>query len=353
MIIYWSLFFCIVLIQLVPIAIDNGNEARLIISFLLIFVYAAIRGDFANDYFAYERYFNDVHKYSFATMSKDKIELGYLWLNLIIPSYRLLLVLLSAFTCITYYWLFLNFIPSKYYWLGFVLMALSGGNMLFFQLTGLRNAIAINIMTFSIPLIRNRKIIQYAGLMVFAFFFHNSVLFFMPLAYIFASPRRIKASTIVIFSLATIVLLTMSTSSLINNIAPFISQYIDKYLFYIEKVSYSTHKLSILMYIFLFLSIPLSFIVLMKESLSENDTIIIKLSILFLVSFMFGVMNFRMSQYFAPYIVVGTIVVIKRVKNPILKYAYLGAIISFLIYSFILFVGDQYFSFSEYHTFFD
>lgn len=352
MIVYWSLFLAIILIQLFPASTDKGSKVKLIISFLLMFAYAALRGDFANDYKPYEDIFNDFNNTSITGFFELGREPGYIWLNKLMPSYRALLVLLSAFTCFTYYWMFRKFIPLKYYWLGFVLMALAGGNMLFFQLTGLRNAIAINIMTLSVLLIKDRKILLYFGFVFLAYLFHNSVVFFMPLAFFFATPAKIKIRTIVILALFILLMIFIPTASLNKIVAPFINTYFERYSIYVDKASEINTKFSLLMSGFMLITLTMTIIILLTEKLTVNENIIIKLSLLFLISFLMGALNMRMTQYFAPYLVIAATVVMYRVKNQALKYAYLISVISYLAYSFLLFVATENFLFSKYYTFF-
>lgn len=342
----------ILIIQVFPVSTDRGSKGKLIISFLLMFVYTALRGDFANDYISYEKYFKEVHESDFSVNQFGSVEIGYYLLNKIMPSYRALLVLLSAFTCVTYFLLFYKFIPKKFYWLGFALMAISGGNMLFFQMTGLRNAIALNILALSIPLIKNRKILPYTGLTILAYLFHQSAALYMPIVYIFATPNAFRRRQIIVTSMIIVVLFTTSTTSLINNISPIIDSYFERYIVYLDKASGITQHYSILMIGFILLTISLTFNILIREKLSDNENIIMKLSLLFLISFVLGLLNIRMSQYFAPFLVIGTTVVMSRVRNMMLKYTYLIAILAFLWYSFLIFTQSPEFAFSTYYTFF-
>jgi hypothetical protein len=354
MIVYWTLFFVIILIQLIPISTYKVDKLKLLISFLLIFIYSAIRLNFGRDYDAYENIFNDIQNASNIFDLETRIEFGYVWLNKIVSSYRALLVILSLFTCFTYYWLFRRFIPVKYYWLGFTLMSICGDNMLFFQLSGLRNAIAINIMTLSLPLIIKRKILLYAGMTVIAYFFHNTVALFMPLAYFIATPYKFKWIDIVIWILIIILFLTLSSTFLIDLIAPYIDIYFVKYVYYIDIAYDQVHEKSVLLYGFVIFMFLMSFIILRRKNLSENDNIILKLSLLFVVSLTLGVLNFRMSQYFAPFLVVGTTIVMDKVKIPFLRFAYLSVVLIFLYYSFfVVYMGGEYFPYDKYFTIFD
>ncbi|TLU85994.1 MAG: EpsG family protein [Chlorobium sp.] len=356
MIIYYIIFAIIIIYNIIPASNEKRARYKMLISLFIVFIYASIRSDYGLDYWEYMDYFNNCHdsnNYS-NSMYQGGIELGYYWLNKILPTHRVLLIILSAFTCYTYYWLFRKFVPSDYYWFGYLLLAISGGYIFFFQLSGLRNAIAINIMTLSTPLIRDRKIIIYLLYTVIAYFFHNSAIFFMPLAYFIATPSNLKNKDIILWSIGMVLLLLSATSNLIDIIAPYINTYFNKYMLYIEKASVLNHENTIYLYIFTILMFIMSLIIMKKVNLSDIENVILKLSNLFFVSLLLGVINFRMSQYYAPYLLVSSIIILSRVKNPLLKYSFIGCVLIFFTYSFIvIFMGSEYYSYDQYHTILD
>ena len=287
------------------------------------------------DYESYEDIFNEANRNSIFNLDRE-FEKGYVWLNKIMPTYRTLLIFLSAFTCFTYYWIFRNYIPSKYYWLGFGLIAISGDKMLLFQMSGLRNAITINILALSIPLIKKRRIVPYIVLIFLGYLFHTSALLFMPLAYLIATPNRIKTFDIIIWSLFFIFFVFASTSFLINYLSTVINLYFDNYNVYTDEAKDSVYERSILLYGILIYMFTISFAIMRKVNLLETEIVIFKLSLFFLFSLALGSLNIRMSHYFAPYLVLSAIIVLNRAENPLTKYAYLGAVFLFLFYSFII-----------------
>jgi len=349
--IYWILFFIIFFIHLFPLFHVKREKVKLIISFLLIFLYASLRAN-GFDYDIYEQTFYDVKKFYFSNyIFESRMEKGYLLLNFIMPSFRFFLIFLSAFTCFTYYYLFLKYIPSRYYWLGFVLLAISGHNMLIFQISGLRNAVAINILTLSIPLIVHRKIKTYIALTLLAYFFHNSAIFYMPIAYFLATPSKFKKKNLIIWT--TLILFIMITSStfLIGLSSTFIDQYFIKYSSYIEGASDKIYERSYLMYIFVSTTLVMIFSMLRRVNLTNTENVILKLVLFFLFSLLLGNLNFRMSQYFAPYLIISCFVFINKAKSLKLKYSYLAIISVFLLYSFFfVFMGNPIVSSFEYNS---
>jgi hypothetical protein len=301
-------------------------------SFGLLFLYAFLRTS-GLDYFTYEEAFYEIKEYYGRSGFDMRMETGYVLLNYIMPSYRFLLLFLSAFTCLTYFLLFRKFIPYNYYWLGFVLLALSGDKMFLFQLSGLRNAIAINIMTLSFPYIVERKFMLYLALTFLSFFFHNSVLFFMPLSYFVATPNKFQKRDMYIWSAFFLFFIGVSSTTLIDYISPFINLYFERYTIYTEIAEEKIYERSILLYGFILTVIAMSFILLRRIILSPTDIVVIKLSLLFFISLILGVLNFRMSQYFAPYLLISCFIFLNRSRIPLLKYGYLTVVCLFMCYS--------------------
>lgn len=352
--IYYLLFLFIIFFHLVPATTGYYTKWKLVFSFLLIFVYAAIREDYGRDYVTYKYFFEEIQKHGDIRSESSNIEIGYFFINKILPSHRSLLIILAMFTCFTYYWLFKNFIPPKYYAFAFALMAISGDKMLFFQLSGIRNAITINILALSIPLIEKRKLFWYLGLTVFAFFFHVSAIFFMPLAYFIATPHRFTKLSLSLWSILILTLFVASSTQIINLIEPYVNLYFSKYTVYIASAHERVYERSILMYGFVMLLILLSGkMILEKRYVHEYDNIILKMSLLFLTALILGVLDYRMSQYFAPFFIINTILVLKLEKNQIIKYTYVFSVLIFLCYSFFgVYLKNPNFPYEEYHTIF-
>jgi hypothetical protein len=280
------------------------------------------------------------------------MEEGFVFLNYILPSHRILLILLASLTCYTYYWLFSKYIPTKLYWLGFFLLTLFGDKMLIFQFSGLRNAIAINIMTLSVPFIINRKIAPYFALTILAYLFHYTVLIFMPLAYFFATPKKINKLQFVLFGSIFLFFTFISPGKLINLLSPIIESNFARYISYTELAEELIYDRSYLMYGFVFLATLMIFFLLFKGKLASAETVMLKLTLLFLISLVLGVLNFRMSHYFAPYLLLSCFVYLKNSEFYLFKYCFPIIVICYLWYSFyFVFLGTAETDGLEYRTF--
>lgn len=359
--IYFSLYIIIILLHLLPSESERIVNFKLKFTFLLIFIFIAIRVDFGGDYQSYIRIFEFNKEYYKPFESIDLFtgpERGYAFLNYILPSHRALLVVLSVFTCYTYYWVFKNYIPKKYYFHAFSLMMIFNNMLLFFQIGALRNAVAVNILILSTPFIIKRKLLPYILSIIVAFLFHRSAVLYMPIIYFIATPNEFKRSDIKKWTIAGVLILTVSTSSLLSIISPLIDTYFIKYQGYLEHATeYELSATSkILLTGFVAIMLILSLIVLSKTRLNKTETVVFKMSLLYSLVNGLGTLNVRASQYFAIFFLLAAIIVINRVKDPLLKLSYLGALLLYLTFSFFIgWMGNPHFDlvFKTYHTIFN
>jgi hypothetical protein len=351
--IYWALFGTILLIQIFPLYSKKIGNIKLLLSFFLIFIYGAIRVDFGRDYKYYESLFYAI-KVLYVNYSTLNIEPGFYYLNLIIPSHRGLLILLSAFTAFTYYWLFKRYIPYNYHWLGFCLMALAGDKTLFFQLSGLRNAIALNIMAFSIKFIEDRKLMIYGIFCLIAYSFHRSAILIMPVTYFLAKPEKFKLKDIIIWTSVILTLAIARESLLISFLSPIINNFFNKYQLYLDFAMLQMYERSIFMYIFVFVISLFLFFVLNLDRLQKTEYVMFRLSLLYLIAILMGSVDIRTSQYFVPFFLVGTIMFVGHVRDGAIRLFYIGLILLYLAYSFFhVFMGNINFPYSNYNSIFN
>lgn len=345
---YWSIALLTILINLFPAKTQKHYSVRLFVSLIPLFLFGALRVDFGLDYESYEDFFNSVKFYGFSVI--DRTEIGYYYLNRLLPSFRSLLVIQTLLVCTAYYYLFKWYVPAKYAWLGFILLFLSGPFTIFFMLSGIRNAISISILILSSHFLHNRKIIPFAVLIFIAYFFHNSVIFMAPIAYLVANNKQITLKWIVVWVLVMMFLFVASSTIVLYYIDLFIANYFDRYITYIEQAKYLQKGAGLLSSSFsIFLSILLMYFFKNKR-LSNKQSMIVKLSLLFLISHVLGPLNIRMSQYFVSFFIVGSIIVMYWNINKFLKIVYFISIFAYLIYSLIIWFNNPLFTYNTYKS---
>jgi hypothetical protein len=345
---YWLLFLIVMLVQLFPVKNQKQYAVRLFVSLLPLFLFGAFRVNFGLDYEAYETYFDGVKSYG--TEFDDRMEIGYMYLNKILPTFRSLLIIQSALLSLTYYYLFKWYVPSRYSWLGFLLLFLNGPLTIFFMLSGIRNGIAISILILSTRFIHQRKIIPFTILICLAYFFHNSVVLIAPLAYFISNGNIITNKNFIVWLLVMFVIAITSSTVLLENAAIFIESNFDRYTTYIEIAKEQESGLGLLIAIFS-IGVSILFLSILKDKqLTAKEMMLVKFTLLFFISFLLGSLNMRISQYFASFFVVGSLFIINKEAHNTLKQAYFILIFAYSIYAFILWLDNPLFSYDTYES---
>ena len=166
--VYYLLFFITLSLS---ILLDANSEKqwrwKLFFVFLPLFVYGAIRVDYGNDYSAYEELFNYIHSdQSFQLDSSLHAEVGYQFLNVIMPSFRCILVLNAFLLSLALGVFCYQVVPRRYLWLFIILLFLNPEKNIFGQLVALRNGLVVTSFLLCFPLLYKRRIIPFAVLTV-------------------------------------------------------------------------------------------------------------------------------------------------------------------------------------------
>ena len=351
MLVYWFVLFLMIVFLKIPKNLIC-NSKKLFYAFIILCIYGSIRLDYGLDYDAYQTLFNDLSLYGINF--SDRIEIGYKLLNILCPSFRFLIVITSIFTCFTLYLFTRKFIPERYYLLFIILLFLAGDKTIFFQFSGLRNAIAINLITLSVIFISDKRYLFSIILCLIACFFHTSSLIFIPLIYIFGNGKNITTKQSIFVFVFISLLLVIGSSSILDSISGFIEVYFSKYSSYLES-DRMNHEKSIIMYIYIIINLVLVLYVLTKYKLNRNDLIILKLSLVYLIALTLGSITLRMTHYYIIYYISSFVIVYnnKIIRQPI-RIAFLSSLLIFLIYSFfVIYLNNPYFAFDNYYSILD
>jgi hypothetical protein len=355
--VYFSLLFLIVLIHLLPLNNQKTYNLKLLISFLLIFIFGAIRVDFGADYYSYEKIFEGIHNQNFVN-SGLTTELGFQWLCILSPSYRVLLVLLTGLMSISYFFLFKKYVQRKYAIFAFILLFICTYSLIG-QLTGIRNAIVINILMLSIPFLVNRKIIPFFLIIITGAFFHTSSLLMLPLYFIITPGILSIRKSIGVFLFLIIFTIFIRSEYGIKIMMGITLLFFDRYEIYVmnENIN-SEFSLGLILYwilIFIFIIITLFILTKLKLKEENNERVILKLSLCFWVVFLIGSfgLSSRLYFFFAPFLIVASTIIAKKLISNTLRYSYLFLLLFY--FSFYFFNDwiqnenfDQYFR--EYHN---
>lgn len=357
--IYFILMFVTLILQFVlPAKNKKGYLRKCLLSFIPFFIYAAIRVNFGPDYASYEQFFDYMHNSSIKNYdtSNEHIEIGFAFLNTIIPSFRSLLVLDSLLVASTFVFVFYKYIPPKYGWLGIALLFLTGNNSIFFELVAMRNGIVVCMLMLSLPLIINRDWKKLVPVTALAWTIHSSAALFFPLAYIVSNSNPINKKRVWLWIGVLLVFLLSSTSGIIDQITPIVLIVNDDYEGVLNAIS-DVGGTGVIASIF---SLILSFLILYghyhdRDKFSKSENVIICISLLFALSYLLGPLNTRVSQYFVLPFVMAVTIFFNKSSQTIYKFALIALTLIYVTYSFyfVWVLNNPYFVYQQYHSLWD
>ena len=160
---YYLVFFIALMVSLFYQAkTDKQWRRKLFWTFLPLFVYAAIRVDYGNDYSSYKDLFDTIHSSASFTIDRDMhAEVGYQLLNMIMPSYRSILVLNAFLLSLSLGVFCYHNVPQKYLWLAIVLIFLNPEKNIFGNLVGIRNGLVVTSFLIGFVWLQNGNAMEY------------------------------------------------------------------------------------------------------------------------------------------------------------------------------------------------
>ena len=330
---FYLIYFGILLLIIIACAFHGKNQKSdnfiLVFAIFLIFCFMAFRKDFTPDYGVrgYEGLFNALHSHGIS--KKLHSEIGYQWLNIILPSYRMVIVITSLLFCSALFFLFRRYILPKYWAFAFLILFVSK-SMLLGNISGIRNSIAVSAFIYGFYFLEQNKKIPYLIILFLASFFHMSSLFFIPLVLINSnkiSHNKIQLLWVIISLFA---LVSTFIPNIINSFSIWLFSSVDvfsNYLFYMkDEMAYSFRGISFLLICFMLYS---NINVLKNQNLQPKEILLIKLSLPFyLVMLLPGIGLLSRTYFYVSFPqMAGNIYVMQRINDKLLKWAYIFGMI--------------------------
>lgn len=352
--VYLIVFIVTFLIQFIPVKNNKQYLRRVLLTFIPLFLFGALRVDFGLDYPAYEAEFQYAHIANELSDVSGHSEIGYVVLETIVPTWRLLIVLTTALTCFAYGLLFYKCVPYKYSWMAVCILFLCGQFTIFFQFSGIRNAIAIAIFLLSFPLIRDKKLIPFLVLLFLAFSFHSTAIFFMPLAYILCRSNDMGKTEAWFWVIVMIILQVTGTSFLFERFSGIIDAYFSRYDAYFSNIEIEeSNRLSLPVRSFVAIVFLLMIYFMRTTNLTSNENVICRVSLIYILSYLLGPLSGRLPQCYGFMFVCGATLVLYKWKSIFEKYAFGIVVFVYLAYAFfIVWMGRDQFPYSVYHSVF-
>jgi len=322
-------------------------------SFILIFIFLALRYNFGNDYKGYLQAFIDINKYETIDYfdKMNHYEPGWIFLNRIFKPYGFfaMTAVLAAINCIIYYQLIIKYLPIKFYWLAVFLYIFNPDFMLIHS-SAMRQSIAIGLFVFSFDYLYKKDAIRYFLCIGLAYIFHTSALILLPVYLLGFVNRKINlASGIIIIFIFISLFIFRNNISL--NLNQFIESYFNRYETYEGGVKLGTG----LGFVY---SLILFFFILYYDRFQQKETaLLFKLSI---IGFLIKPLGFiimligRVGMYFTPATIIVYPILFMNLKKPVYKMIFISLLLFMTIYSFFQFFYSEIWKtdFGSYQTIF-
>lgn len=228
MVVHFLITFSIVLLNILPLGAKLRKNIILPFSFIVLFVYWAIRYEYGQDYWHYyDIFYGNMVMTDYGTGDV----LFFMFFNPLFDRYWQAIVGQSAFIMITLYVFARKYIPTNSYWLFFLLFLATGG-FHFSLISALRSSLAAGIMYwgFSLAVIDKNRPLLYCVFVVIASLFHTSALVLLIFPIIKYVIIRMNTKTILILLFFSNVF-AMFVGNLVFNI---LTSYFSSYFSFLE-----------------------------------------------------------------------------------------------------------------------
>lgn len=262
----------------------HNKKSLLLFSFMLLFIFSALRDGFGNDYDSYKNIYDIIKatgEYSFY----DDNPL-FVLLNKISPTFQWFIAITSFIFLFAIYRLIKKNVEIEYHGLALLLFLLNPYIFLI-NLSSIRQSIALALFIFAIGFAIKRKIMPYILLIFIASLFHTSAIVLLPF-YFLAKPKKVSRAFLIIFILvlALLILSPFSYEWLISSFEDFLSDTrYDRYIEAGQGISLSATAVAV-MY--------LAYVLLNIRRLEGTDAAYAKL---YLVSTAISVLAYKTSLF--------------------------------------------------------
>jgi hypothetical protein len=317
-------------------------EWGLKVSFVLIYLFLALRYNFGNDYEGYREGFIRIAQYDQVNFYDFMLlyEPGWVLLNWLFKpiGFFAMTAVLAFFSCVVYYRFIIKYVPVRYYWLAIFMYIFYPDFMLVHSST-MRQSIAIMLFVFSLDYLYKRDAIRYFLCIGLASLFHFTAIILAPVYLLTFINQKISKIYGAIF-VSIFVSLFLFGESLSPYFKLFISGFSEKYEFYQDAGVVNT-GFGFLYYSALFI------IILYFERLQNREVaLVFKIAI---ISFMVMPLTLivemlsRLGMYFAPATIIAYPNILKTTKKPVSKVSFTTILLVITIYQFInFFFSDTY-----------
>lgn len=322
------------------------SDRWLRLSFLLIFLFLALRYDYGNDYLAYLKHFQEVDREELS----PRLELAWQLLCLLFKplGFFAMVAALAAFNCWAYYRFIKRYVPPAYY--GFaVFLYVFDPYLMLVHSSAMRQSVAIALFLLAIEYIEKKDAVRYFACVGLASAFHSSALVLVPIFMLAWTRGRIReGAAVALFSLYLVALMFAGPWR------PYVDQFVSTYA-----VRYDMYRGGTEVGTGLGLAYgaaALALVLLFAKQQAGERALLFKIAIIsFFASVPLGMINTmagRIGMYFTPVLMAVVPIVASNVKERKVGSFVLATYVFMTLYAFYGFFHSDVWSgaFGTYQT---
>ena len=173
----------------------HNKKSLLLFSFMLLFIFSALRDGFGNDYDSYKNIYEIIK--STGTNSFYDDNPLFILLNKISPTFQWFIAITSFIFLFAVYKLIKKNVGEEYHGLALLLFLLNPYIFLI-NLSSIRQSIALALFIWAVSFAVKRKLIPFILLVFFASLFHTSAIVLLPV-YFLAKPKKVSRAFLIVF----------------------------------------------------------------------------------------------------------------------------------------------------------
>lgn len=330
----------------------ENKKFFLLISFAVLFVFAALRYNYGNDYSSYNEFFDTV---KMGGRIAGINEIGYRYLNQIFPSFQLLIAFISLVFLFAIYKVIVTSVEPELYPLALFIFIIDP-YLFLMSLSMIRESIAIILFILAVYFASKKRILLFVGAVALASLFHASAILVLP-AYFLCNEKNFLKKKEWILLVIPVVLLLLYDSYISGWIVKLLEYFKNpNYIYYFENTNSNSLRATLLT------SISFVYVCLNFNKLTGKKLMFSKLA---LIALMIDILGFkipmvgRIGKYFAYFSIVAIpSIFIYNLKNEkgwrkfLFGYVFPLVILTvYLLRVYSFFANPTWKSFLEYHIF--
>jgi hypothetical protein len=333
------LFFIVALLFTIPKL--NKKYPFILFTYVILYVFLALRYDYGNDYMSYLNNHFLINN-GITTWGSD--DFLFVILNLAVPNFYVLIALISLFYIVVIGYLINSNLKVRQYWFS-VLILLINPYIFLIHLSSLRQTLAICFFVIAVNFAIKRKIIPYLLFVLLASGMHSSAIILLPIYFILTDKPFNKKYQIIVIIVLGIFLTTPLFDLIANQVLDYLPSH---YQYYYNQGIQNTLRATLISSFFLFL------VLFNIHKLKGKEIIYGKLS---LIATMVSILAFRVSMmtrigmFFDLFLIITIPQIFCRIEKKIYRqilFIILIGIYFLRYYSF--FTNPLWESFREYQT---